>query len=107
MKLLSFTTGPLVPALIADAGDGTARRFVEFFTAKIPNPNTQAAYAQAVAQFFRWAGDHGRTLKTIEPIAVGAYLKQLKGRLATPSVKQHLAASGCSSTGWSRAKLSP
>jgi hypothetical protein len=40
-----------VPAIIADAGDGAARRFLEFFTATIRNPNTRAAYAQAVARF--------------------------------------------------------
>jgi site-specific recombinase XerD len=85
-------TGPVVPALIADAGDQAAKRFVEFFTANIPNPNTRAAYAQAVGQFLRWADDRGLTLRAIEPVAVAAYVEQLKRRLATPSVKQHLAA---------------
>src|SRR4051812_22185755 len=86
------TGGPVVPALIADAGDRATRRFSEFFTANIPNPNTRAAYAQAVGQFLRWAEGRGLTLKTIEPIAVAAYVEQLKARLAPPSVKQHLAA---------------
>src|SRR5688500_5562362 len=84
--------GPVVPALIADAGDGAARRFFEFFTANIPNPNTRAAYARAVAQFLRWCEARRLTLRSIEPIAVAAYVEQLQGRLATPSVKQHLAA---------------
>jgi hypothetical protein len=44
-----------VPAIFADAGDGGARRFLEFFTAHIRNPNTRAAYAQAVAQFHPWS----------------------------------------------------
>ena len=56
------------------------------------NPNTRAAYAQAVAQFLRWAEERGLTLRTIEPIAVAAYVEELKARLAAPSVKQHLAA---------------
>jgi hypothetical protein len=43
-----------LPAMIARAGEGAAWRFVEFFTANIRNRNTRAAYAQAVAQFFRW-----------------------------------------------------
>jgi hypothetical protein len=85
-------TGPVVPALIAAAGDQAARRFFEFFTANIPNPNTRAAYAQAVGQFLRWADERRLTLRTIEPIAVAAYIEQLKQRLATSSVKQHLAA---------------
>ena len=78
------TRGPVVPALIADAGDGAARRFVEFFTANIANPNTRLAYAQAVAQFLRWCEERRLTLRTIEPIAVAAYIEELKGRLADP-----------------------
>src|SRR4051812_12047019 len=50
------------------------------------------AYAQAVAQFLRWSEERQLTLQTIEPVAVAAYVKQLGERLATPSVKQHLAA---------------
>src|SRR3954454_24641509 len=91
-ELIQRPSGLLVPALIADAGDGAARRFFEFFTANIENDNTRAAYAQAVAQCLRWAEGRGLTLRTIEPIAVAAYVKELKTRLADPSVKQHLAA---------------
>jgi integrase/recombinase XerD len=91
-ELQTRVAGPLVPALIADAGDGAARRFFEFFTANIENENTRLAYAQAVAQFLRWAEGRGLTLRTIEPIAVAAYVRELKTRLADPSVKQHLAA---------------
>ncbi len=40
---------PLVPALIADAGDAAGWRYVEFFTANIRNPNTRRAYARACA----------------------------------------------------------
>ena len=91
-RVRPYASGLVVPALVADAGNGVARRFLEFFTANIPNPNTRLAYAQAVGQFLRWAEDRGLTLKAIEPIAVAAYVEQLKSRLATPSVKQHLAA---------------
>src|SRR3954467_4724085 len=70
--------GLLVPALIADAGDDAAPRFVEVFTANIPNDNTQAAYAQAVAQFLRWCEERQLTLRTIEPIAVAASVKAPK-----------------------------
>ena len=34
-----------VPPIIADAGDGAGRPFLEFFTANIRNPNSWAAYA--------------------------------------------------------------
>src|SRR2546423_687325 len=40
-------SGVLMPALIAEAGDRTARRFIEFFTANIRNKNTRAAYGRS------------------------------------------------------------
>ena len=86
------TTGFVVPALIADAGDQAARRFLEYFTANIRNKNTRAAYVHAVAEFTRWCEERGFTLKALEPIVVAAYVEQLQARLAAPSVKQHLAA---------------
>src|SRR4051794_6902427 len=92
LELIQSRRAPIVPALIGEAGDGAARRFLEFFTANIRNPNTRAAYAQAVGQFLRWAELQGLTLKTIEPIAVAAYVEELGKRLEAPSVKQHLAA---------------
>jgi site-specific recombinase XerD len=79
-----------VPALIVDAGDTAAKRFFEFFTANIRNPNTRAAYAQAVAQFLQWCDDRGIALHRIEPIAVAAYIESHSG--SDPTKKQHLAA---------------
>ena len=80
----------LVPAIIADAGNQAARRFLEFFTANIRNPNTRAAYAQAVAQFLRWCEARRLTLRDIEPMAVAAYIESHTG--SDPTRKQHLAA---------------
>jgi integrase/recombinase XerD len=79
-----------VPAIIADAGDAAARRFLEFFTATIRNPNTPAAYAQAIAQFLRWCGGRGLGLRDIEPMTVAAYIEAHPG--SDPTRKQHLAA---------------
>jgi integrase/recombinase XerD len=81
-----------VPAIIADAGDNAARRFLEFFTANIRNPNTRAAYAQAIAQFLRWCEGRRLSLSDIEPMAVAAYIEQLQQQRTAPTVKQHLAA---------------
>lgn len=82
----------LVPATIADVGDGAARRFLEFFTANIRNPNTRQAYLRAVVQFFAWLEQRGlRDLQRIEPLVVAAYVEQLGQQLSPPSVKQHLA----------------
>jgi integrase/recombinase XerD len=82
-----------VPAIIAAAGDQACRRFLEFFTATIRNPNTRAAYARATRDFFTWCETHGvRDLDTIEPLMVATYIEQLTGMRSAPTVKQHLAA---------------
>jgi len=58
----SLTT--VVHRIVADAGPDAARRFVEFFTATIRNPNTREAYARAVRGPFinraRQMADNGR-----------------------------------------------
>jgi integrase/recombinase XerD len=84
--------GPLLPAIIAQAGDHAARRFIEFFTATIRNANTRRAYAKAVGGFLAWCEGHGLTLPGIEPVHVAAYIEQLTRSKAAPTVKQHLAA---------------
>jgi hypothetical protein len=43
-----------VPALIAETGPEALRRYVEFFTANIRNPNTRAAYHRNACRFFDW-----------------------------------------------------
>ena len=64
---------------------------MEFFTANIRNRNTRAAYAQAVAQFFRWCEARGISdLDKIKPVVIAAYIEQHPG--SSPTVKQHLAA---------------
>ena len=64
----------LVPALIAEAGEPAAWRYIEFFTANIRNPNTRRAYARACNQFFAWCEDRGLTLTTIRPFDVATYM---------------------------------
>jgi site-specific recombinase XerD len=82
----------MLPAIIAAAGDRAKRRFVEFFTANIRNPNTRRAYARAVGRFFRWCDERGITLHGVEPVIVAAYIEELTGERSRPTVKQHLAA---------------
>src|SRR4051794_16967303 len=85
------SSGFTLPAIIADAGDAATKRFLEFFTATIRNAHTRHAYARAVRDFFAWIGS-GLTLAAIEPVHVAAYVEQLSGKRAAPTVKQHLAA---------------
>ncbi len=84
--------GIVLPVVIAQAGERAGRRFVEFFTANIRNPNTRKAYARAVARFLEWCDERHIGLLAIEPVLVAAYVEDLCGTHSRPTVKQHLAA---------------
>jgi site-specific recombinase XerD len=82
-----------VPAIVVDAGDQAARRFLEFFAATIRNKNTRIAYLRAVSRFFAWCEHHQLgQLADIEPLHVAAYIEALGKDFEKPTVKQHLAA---------------
>ena len=80
-----------LPALLAP--DPAAERCVmEFFTAHIRKPHTRKAYARASARFAACAEGCGIAhLRQVEPVHVAAYIEELQGRMAAPSVKLHLA----------------
>src|SRR3954462_14709794 len=83
---------PILPPLISGAGKQAARRFLEFFTVNIRNPNTRAAYGRAAGGFLAWCEDRGITeLQQIQPVHVAAYIEQLGREHSAPTVKQHLA----------------
>lgn len=87
------TAGLVLPRLIEQSDSRTRRRFLEFFTANIRNPNTRKAYALAISEFFAWCDANGIVgLGQIEPLMVATYVELLQKRLAAPTVKQHLAA---------------
>jgi integrase len=68
-----------VLAMVANAGNRAAKRFLEFFAAGIENDNTRMAYYRAVCNFFDWLEQHGiGELPDIEPFHVAAYLKALR-----------------------------
>ena len=81
-----------VPAIIAEAGEAPARRFLEFFTANIRNPNTRVAYHRAICDFLTWCEDFGLGLGDIQPLHVATYIEGLGHRYRAPTVKQRLAA---------------
>src|SRR3954453_8392485 len=82
----------VVPALIGRAGKPAARRFLEFFTVNIRNPNTRAAYGRAAGTFLAWCEDRGiLELHQIQPVHVAAYIEELGREHSAPTVKQHLA----------------
>jgi site-specific recombinase XerD len=83
---------PVVPALVADAGEHASRRFLEFFAATIRNKNTRAAYYHAVTRFFGWVERHQLgELADIEPLHVAAYVEAPGQDFEKPTVKQYLA----------------
>lgn len=79
-----------LPPIVVNAGPHASKRFVEFFTANIRNPNTRSAYAKGVGEFLHWCGGQGLQLEEIEPMVVASYIEGHQG--APPTVKQHLAA---------------
>jgi integrase/recombinase XerD len=81
-----------LPALFTNAGEKSAHRVLEFFTANIRNRNTRQAYSQAVHRFSAWTDAHALRLEQLTPVHIAAYVEQLGRELAKPSVKQHLAA---------------
>lgn len=105
------------PTFFKDSPRHAGQRLADFFAANIRNPNTRAAYLQAVVQFLEWSERHRLTLREMTPFRVAAYVEHLRNRpdqdisrerqsprgrtfemvsrrtaLAAPSVKQHLAA---------------
>jgi len=82
-----------LPAIIVEAGQATSKRFIEFFTASIRNPNTRSAYVRAVRDFFLWCDKNNvGPLIDIEPVHIAAYVETLSARRSAPTAKQHLAA---------------
>jgi len=83
---------PVLPALIACAGERATWRFLEFFTVHIRNKNTRAAYGQAAGAFLRWCEDGGiRRIEDVQPVHVAGYIEELGKLRKAPTVKQHLA----------------
>ncbi|MDP9148741.1 MAG: site-specific integrase [Myxococcota bacterium] len=76
-----------LPPLIADAGDLVARLTLEFFTARVPNPNTRKAYGRAVWRFCAWCRSHGVALRELTPPTVAAHLQALQETLSPSSIK--------------------
>lgn len=88
----SVTESAVVPAIIEAAGPRTKKRFVEFFTANIRNPNTRASYFLAVKRFCDWCELRNLLLEDVEPTIVAYYVEELKDCYCDASIKVHLAA---------------
>ena len=76
-----------LPELVADAGPDAQQQTFEFFTARLPNPHTRAAYGRAVGRFCAWCQAGGLRLEQITPPAVAAYLEVLGHPMSIASIK--------------------
>jgi integrase/recombinase XerD len=79
-----------LPAIFPEAGQETAWKVLEFFTANIRNPNTRQSLRAGGGPVQRLV----RAPQARAPAthAVPAYVEELGTLLSRPSVKQHLAA---------------
>ena len=92
-KVAVARNGAAVPALVATAGEQASMRFLEFFAANIRNPHTRRAYYRATDAFLSWCADMGvPSIATVQPVHVATWVEASTRELATPSVKQRLAA---------------
>jgi integrase/recombinase XerC len=89
--VLLTASDAVVPALIAARGRHAGRRFVEFFTVNIRNPNTRKAYYRGACEFFDCDQARLVGLLDIEPVHVAAWVEDIGRRFAPPTVKQWLA----------------
>src|ERR1700748_3335140 len=87
-EIIGAEQAPIVPALIAAAGDRAAHRFLEVFAANIRNPNTREAYSRAVREFLAWCDDNGvGSITEVRPLHVSAWIEKQTREHATPTVK--------------------
>jgi integrase/recombinase XerD len=78
------------PSLIAAAGPAAGFAWDEFFSGRIRNRHTRAAYLHAVRQFLKWAEPHAATIDRVTPGMVGGYFDQHPS--SVPTKKLHLSA---------------
>ena len=97
LSTLGFTS---LPTIFIAPGQPAAKRFLEFFTVNIRNPNPREAYYRAARLFSDWCEQQRLELSQIEPMHVAAYIETLlktsnrrTGKpLGKATVKQHLGA---------------
>jgi site-specific recombinase XerD len=83
----------MLPARLFAPTPKAAKRVLEFFTAQINNDHTRKSYLNATRRFAQWCEAHGiDVLAEVQPFHVAAFVKELQGQFAPPTVKQHLAA---------------
>ena len=78
------------PAVLARAGKAACLAADEFFSARISNPHTRAAYAHQVGRFLAWCEREGLELRQVTPGLAGRFLDEIPYK--APTKNQALAA---------------
>jgi site-specific recombinase XerD len=82
-----------VPAIIADTHPDAAARFSEYFSAAIGNPNTRAAYRNAVVDFLQFEPVATMaSLADVRPAHLSGYIDAVNACFSPQMVRQRLAA---------------
>ncbi|MEY4550890.1 MAG: hypothetical protein RL685_7085 [Pseudomonadota bacterium] len=81
-----------VPGAISAAGPRAIFHSLEFFTSRLPNANTRAAYGRAVTAFCGWCDARRLPLPALSSPLVAAYFHELADRLSPASANLHLSA---------------
>jgi site-specific recombinase XerD len=93
MNQLALASTPVIPALVAAAGDRVGIRFLEFFASNIRNPHTRRAYSQAVSGFLAWCEEARiTTITAVQPLHVATWIELQTKEHSAPTAKQRLAA---------------
>ena len=72
-------------ALIAAAGDKGGMRFLEFFAARIRNPNTRRVYGRALVDFLAWCDDNQvPSIAGVQPLHAAAWIELQQQDHAAP-----------------------
>ena len=102
------SASPVVPAIVAAAGEKAARRYLEFFAVTIENANTREAYYRACRRFFAWCDAQGLDGAGRDRADACRGLHQSDGRRISKSRPSSSTSprSACCSTGSSSARSS-
>ena len=92
-QLIVAPAAGLIPArLFAPTPKGGKARARILHRADQQRPHAQSL-SQCRAPVFHWCEAHGlHELREVQPVHVAAFIKELQGQFAPPTVKQHLAA---------------
>lgn len=81
----------VIPTFIFNEGENAMLKFVDFFIAKIRNPNTRKSYYRANELFLNWCSEKGiDDIHAIKPFMAGVYMEELAEKHKSATAKLYL-----------------